>query len=188
MAMTMNRENLWEVSSRTIVYAAIGAALYAIAAQLSFLLPGPGSVSIRPGFALVPFFGFAFGPLVGLFVGLVGNALADQISGWGLLTSWNWSLAVGVVGLLAGLTPMYLSSWMNDKRKVLLAAAVGSVIATVVGLLIVFTDIILGTAEGFNEALTANYAPAVISDVIVVAILVPILVAIWEPVKEQLGR
>ena len=56
------------------------------------------------------------------------------------------------------------------------------------GTTVEFTDILLGTAEGFNEALTANYAPAVISDVIVVAILVPILVAIWEPVKEQLGR
>jgi len=184
----MTRDNLWEVSSRTIVYAAIGAALYALAAQFSVLRPGPGSVSIRPAFALVTFFGFAFGPIVGLFVGLVGNALGDQLSGWGLLTSWNWSIAVGVVGFLAGLTPMYLAGWMRDRTKMLLAAAVGSVIATVVGLLIVFTDVILGTANGFNEALTANYGPAVISDVIVVAILTPILVAIWEPVKEQLGR
>jgi uncharacterized membrane protein len=184
----LTRDNMWEVTSRTIVYAAIGAALYAVASQFSMLLPGPGSVSIRPAFAFVTFFGFAFGPIVGLFVGLVGNMLGDQISGWGLLTSWNWSIAVGVVGFLAGLAPMYLGNMMNSRTGMLIAAAVGSVVATVVGLLIVFTDIVLGTADGFNEALTANYAPAVISDVIVVAILTPILVAAWEPVKAQLGR
>jgi energy-coupling factor transport system substrate-specific component len=185
---TLTRENLWEVSSRTIVYAAIGAALYAIASQFSFLLPGPGSVSVRPAFAFVTFFGFAFGPIVGLFVGLVGNMLGDQISGWGLLTSWNWSIAVGVVGLLAGLTPLYLRNMMQTRSGTLLASAIGSVAATIVGLLIVFSDVVLGTANGFSEALTANYAPAVISDVIVVAILTPILVAAWEPVKDQLGR
>lgn len=186
--MTMNRDNLWEVSSRTIVYAAIGAALYAIAAQFSFLLPGTGSVSLRPAFALVTFFGFAFGPIVGFFVGFVGNAIGDQISGWGLLTSWNWSLAVGAVGLLAGLTPVYLRSWMGDRNRMLAAAAIGSVVATVIGLLIVFTDIVLGTAEDFNAALAQNYGPAVISDIIVVVILTPILVAAWQPVKEMLGR
>jgi uncharacterized membrane protein len=185
---TLTRDNLWDVSSRTIVYAAIGAALYAIASQFSFLLPGPGSVSIRPAFAFVTFFGFAFGPIVGLFVGLVGNMIGDQISGWGLLTSWNWSVAVGAVGLIAGLTPLYLGNMMRTRTGTLAAAAIGSVVATVVGLLIVFTDVILGTAEGFSEALTANYGPAVISDIIVVAILTPILVAAWEPVKDQLGR
>lgn len=185
---TMTRTNLWEISSRTIVYAAIGAALYAIASQFSMIIPGTGSVSIRPAFAFVTFFGFAFGPIVGLFVGLVGNAIGDQISGWGLLTSWNWSIAVGVVGFLAGLAPVYLSSWMGDRTRRLAAAAVGSAIATAVGLLIVFTDIILGTADDFNAALTQNYGPALISDLIVVVILTPILVALWDPIQEQMGR
>jgi uncharacterized membrane protein len=186
--MQMDRSNLWEVSSRTIVYAAIGAALYAVTAQFSFILPGTESVSIRPAFAFITFFGFAFGPIVGLFTGLVGNAIADQISGWGLLTSWNWSVAVGLVGLLAGLTPVYLGGWMNDRGRMLAAAAIGSAIAVIVGLLFVFTDIILGTTENFNSALTVNYIPAVVADVITVVILTPILVAAWQPVKEQLGR
>lgn len=190
--MQMERDrggsNLWEVSSRTIVYAAIGAALYAIGSQFSFLLPGTGSVSIRPAFALVTFFGFAFGPIVGLFTGLVGNAIGDQISGWGLLTSWNWSIAVGLVGLLAGLGPVWFRSWLNDRNRMLIAAAASAVIATIVGLLFVFTDIITGAAENFNVALAQNYVPAVISDVITVAILTPILVAAWQPLKEQLGR
>ena len=108
--MTVDRRSrLWEVTSRTIVYAAIGAALYGI--LLVAQLPIPGStVSVRPAFALVPFFGYAFGPIVGFFTGFVGNAIGDQISGWGCLTSWNWSLANGLVGLIAGLAPLYLAS------------------------------------------------------------------------------
>ena len=76
--MTMpTRSNLWEVTSRTIVYAAIGAALYGI--LLVAQLPIPGStVSVRPAFALVPFFGYAFGPVVGFFTGFVGNAVGTR--------------------------------------------------------------------------------------------------------------
>src|SRR3989304_5396429 len=101
--MGMSRNGLWEVSSRVIVYAAIGAALYAISAQFSMLIPGTASVSVRPGFAFVTFFGFAFGPVAGLFTGLVGNALADQISGWGAVAPWNWSGGGRVGGPLARL-------------------------------------------------------------------------------------
>ena len=80
-----------------------------MAAVFSFLIPGTANVSVRPAFALVTFFGFAFGPIVGFFTGFVGNAIADQISGWGLLTSWNWSLANGLAGLLAGVFGVVLA-------------------------------------------------------------------------------
>ncbi|MEP6681597.1 MAG: ECF transporter S component [Chloroflexota bacterium] len=179
------RSPMWEVTSRTIVYAAIGAALYAIAAQFSFLLPGTANVSLRPGFALVTFFGFAFGPLVGLFVGLVGNALADQISGWGLLTSWNWSIANGLAGLLAGILAYSLRDMIRNR---LLLAAVASALAVIVGFIFVFTDMWLGTADSFGAALADNYIPVVVSNVIVAAILTPILVAAWDPVRESMGR
>lgn len=174
----------WEVSSRTIVYAAIGAALYAVAAQFSFLLPGTDSVSLRPAVALVTFFGFAFGPVAGFFVGLVGNALADQISGWGLLTSWNWSIAVGLIGLIAGWWGATMMSGSNRLVNSVIASAVG----VIIGLLLVFTDIPLGTAENFNVALTGNYLPGVLADLIVCCILTPILVAAWEPVRSSMGR
>lgn len=176
--------SMWEVTTRTIVYAAIGAALYAVAAQFSFLLPGTANVSLRPGFALVTFFGFAFGPVAGLFVGLVGNALGDQISGWGLLTSWNWSVANGLAGLLAGWWAM---SMMRGSNR-LVSAAIASAIAVVVGFLFVFTDLWLGTAESFSVALSDNYLPVVVSNLIVSVILTPILVAAWEPMRESMGR
>jgi energy-coupling factor transport system substrate-specific component len=182
---TVPQDSPWHVSSRTIVYAAIGAALYAVAAQFSFIIPGTASVSMRPGFVIVTFFGFAFGPIVGFFTGLVGNAVADQISGWGLLTSWNWSIANGAVGLLTGLLAVALARSIPNR---LILAAVASAIAIVVGFLIVFSDLWLGTADSFGTALGSNYLPAVITDVIASVILTPILVAIWDPIRESMGR
>jgi energy-coupling factor transport system substrate-specific component len=184
--LTMERNNLWEVTSRTIVYAAIGAALYGI--LLVAQLPIPGStVSVRPAFALVPFFGYAFGPIVGFFVGLVGNGIGDQISGWGALTSWNWSIANGLVGLIAGLAPLYLARWVNgDLRQRAIGGAIAGAIGVVIGFMFVFTDVILqGVTVGATLTL---YIQVVIGDLIGTIILVPILVYAWEPVKAQLGR
>jgi uncharacterized membrane protein len=185
---TMTRSNLWEVTSRTIVYAAIGAALYGVLSLFSFLLPGTTNVSIRPAFALVPFFGYAFGPLVGLFVGFVGNCIGDQLAGYGFLTYWNWSLANGLVGFVAGLAPLYLSSMMNGPlSRRAIAGAIAGVVGSVVGFLFVFSDIWVGGAS-FDSLLTTGYIPIVAADIIVSVILIPVLVYAWEPVKAQLGR
>jgi energy-coupling factor transport system substrate-specific component len=186
-SMTMTRSSLWEVSSRVIVYAAIGAALYGI--LLVAQLPIPGStVSVRPAFALVPFFGYAFGPIVGFFTGLVGNAVGDQISGWGALTSWNWSIANGLVGLIAGLAPMYLGRWVNGSlRDRAIGGAVAGAIAVVIGFLFTFTDVLIQAGNTVGAS-TTLYITVIVSDLIATIILVPILVYAWEPVKAQLGR
>jgi energy-coupling factor transport system substrate-specific component len=180
---TMDRDNLWEVTSRTIVYSAIGAALYGILLVAQIPIPG-STVSVRPAFALVPFFGYAFGPIVGFFTGTVGNAIGDQISGWGALTSWNWSLANGFVGLIAGLAPVYLSRWTNGSLR---DRAIGGAVAGSIGFLFVFTDAILQGMD-VGTILTTLYLPVIIGDLIGTIILVPILVYAWEPVKAQLGR
>jgi uncharacterized membrane protein len=183
----LNRSNLWEVSSRTIVYAAIGAALYGILLVAQIPIPG-STVSVRPAFALVPFFGYAFGPVVGFFTGLVGNAIGDQISGWGALTSWNWSIANGLVGLIAGLAPLYIARWANGSlRDRAIGGAVAGAIAVVIGFLFTFTDVIIQSGNTFGASLTL-YLQVIVADLIATIILVPILVYAWEPVKAQLGR
>ena len=187
-ATTMERSDMWSVGSRTIVYAAIGAALYGVLGLFSFLLPGTTNVTIRPAFALVAFFGYGFGPLVGLFVGFVGNAVIDQLSGYGFLTYWNWSLANGLAGLVAGLAPLYLGRMMMGPiNQRALAGAIAGAVGTVVGFLFVFSDIIVGGTD-FNTLLTTGYIPVVVADVITCAILVPVLVYAWEPLKDRLGR
>lgn len=184
-SMTSSR---WAVDSRVIVYAAIGAALYAVLGLFSFVLPGTTDVQVRPAFALVVFFGYAFGPVVGLFTGFVGNAVIDQIQGSGLLTYWNWSLANGVAGLVAGLAPLYLGGFMNGsvgRRAV--GGAIAGVIASVIGFLLAFVDVAIGGTD-FNTVLTTEYFPVILADVIACVILVPVLVYAWEPLKASLGR
>ena len=184
---TMDRDRLWEVSSRTIVYAAIGAALYGILLVAQVPVPGT-TVSVRPAFALVPFFGYAFGPIVGFFTGLVGNMIGDQLSGWGALTSWNWSIANGIVGLIAGLAPLYLSRWTNGSlRDRAIGGAVAGVIATLIGFLFTFSDLIIQAGQVTLGGVTSFYITVVVADIIATVILVPILVYAWEPVKAQLG-
>jgi uncharacterized membrane protein len=189
MSSTVMQEDrssaMWEVTTRVIVYSAIGAALYGLLAFFSILIPGTANVAVRPAFAIVTFFGFAFGPIVGFFTGFVGNMIADQISGWGLLTSWNWSLANGFVGLLTGVFGVWLATTISNR---LVRSAVAAALAIVIGFLFVFTDIWLGTADDVSVALTANYLPVVASNLIAAVILTPILVAAWDPIRESMGR
>jgi energy-coupling factor transport system substrate-specific component len=185
---TMTKSSMWSIDSRVIVYAAIGAALYGVLGLFSFLLPGTTNVTIRPAFALVTFFGYGFGPIVGLFAGFVGNAIIDQISGYGFLTYWNWSLANGLAGLVAGLAPMYVGAMMTGPiSRRALGGAIAGVVGSIVGFLFVFSDMFVGGMD-FNAVLTTAYIPVVLSDVIACAILVPVLVYAWEPLKEMMGR
>src|SRR5207247_684463 len=187
-SMTMSRSSMWGIDSRVIVYSAIGAALYGVLANFQILIPGTTAVQARPAFALVPFFGYAFGPIVGLFTGLVGNAIGDQISGWGLLTSWNWSIANGLVGLIAGLAPLYLARWVNGNlRDRAIGGAVAGAIAVIIGFVFTFTDLIIQSGNTVG-GVTSFYITVIVADLIATVILVPILVYAWEPVKDQLGR
>ena len=186
--LTMSRSNLWEVSSRTIVYAAIGAALYGVLGFIiNIVIPGSNNVSVRPAYALVPFFGYAFGPVVGLFTGLVGNALLDQLSGYGAFTAWNWSIANGLAGLLAGIFAAAMAGRMSTVTMRVVGAAVVAVVATLIGFLFVFTDIwVFGNS--FEAALTGSYGWVIVPNLIAAVIITPILAAAWEPLKEAIGR
>ncbi len=130
--LTTSKHKMWEVGTREVVYMAIGAALYAIFSYLFngtvFVVPSVSQVSLRPAIAIPMFFGYAFGPVVGLFTGAVGNMFGDALTGFGL--SPQWSVGNGLVGFIAGL------SWLfSDKKKgintVLLISAVLTAIATV---------------------------------------------------------
>ena len=185
---TLSRGGLWEVNSRTIVYAAIGAALYGVLGFLvSIVIPGSNNVSVRPAYALVPFFGIAFGPIVGFFTGLVGNMILDQLTGYGAFTAWNWSIANGLAGLVAGLLAASMSDRLRSSSGRIVGAAIIAALATLIGFLFVFTDIwVFGNS--FEAALTGSYGFVIVPNLIASVILTPILVAAWEPLKESIGR
>jgi energy-coupling factor transport system substrate-specific component len=179
------RESIWAISSRTVVFGAVGAALYAVLGLFSFPIPGTQNVTVRPAIALVPFFGIRFGVVAGFFTGFLGNTLIDIIQGYGL-TYWNWSVANGLVGAIAALLWALLPRFGNDAVR-LVAAGLTAVVANAIGLLFVITDMPI-QGISFSTFLTVNYAPALLANSIAMIILVPALDAIWEPLARRTGR
>ncbi len=190
MAQPQSTPSPWSLTTRVIVYSAIGAALYAVFNWISFAIqiPGAESVSVRPHYGLLTFFGFAFGPVVGFLTGFVGNVVGDQLTGWGAFTSPHWSLANGLAGLIAGLFPVWMASRMTSVGSKALTAAVAGVVATVIGFLVIFLGLVLTPELDFNTILTTEYIPVVIANSIAAAIVTPILVLAWEPISAQMGR
>jgi hypothetical protein len=128
------RENkAWEIGTRQVVWMAIGAALYAVFSWLFngtvFLVPSLSQVSLRPAIAIPMFFGYAFGPVVGFFSGAVGNMFGDALTGFGL--SPQWSIANGLVGLIAGLPMLFM-----DKKKSLNIVLIVSGVLAVLGVVL----------------------------------------------------
>jgi energy-coupling factor transport system substrate-specific component len=181
-------EGPWSITTRVIVYAAIGAALYAVANWTTFAIqiPGTENVSVRPQYGLVTFFGFAFGPIVGFLTGFVGNTVGDQLAYGSAFGSWWWSVANGLAGLLAGLFPLMMARSSGSGRAI--AAGIAAVVATVLGFLFIWIELIIQPEMGFNAILTTEYIPVIIGTSIAAAIVTPILVLAWEPLREQLGR
>ena len=93
---------------------AIGAALYAVFSYLFngtvFVVPSLSQVALRPAIAIPMFFGYAFGPVVGLFTGAIGNTFGDALTGFGLFP--QWSMGNGLVGFVAGLPMLF-----GDKKR-----------------------------------------------------------------------
>lgn len=190
-AMTgMQQSNAWSITTRTIVYAAIGAAIYAVLNWASFSIQVPWSqeVSLRPQFGVVTFVGFAFGPIAGFLAGFVGNSLGDQLAYQDAFGYWWWSFANGLAGFVAGLFPLWMASRMATTGNKALTAAVAGVAATVIGFLFVFVEMFILPESTFDVMLYQNYIPVVIVNAIAAAIVTPILVLAWEPLRDQLGR
>ena len=103
------QSKIWEVGTREVVYMAIGAALYAVLSFIFngtvFAVPSVSQVALRPAVAIPMFFGYAFGPAVGLFTGAVGNMFGDALTGFGL--SPQWSVGNGLIGMVAGMARLF---------------------------------------------------------------------------------
>jgi len=181
---TLPPTKLWAVTSRTIVFGAIGAALYGVLGIFSFVIPGT-QVSIRPAIALIPFIGIRFGPVAGFFVGAVGNAIVDQLTGAGFVTYWNWSLANGLTGLLAGVIAYYWRERPQTAPQLVRAGLIG-VVSAVLGLLFTITDLLLGVKFGYW--LGVEYGLAVLSTGIINLIITPALDRVWKPLQNLTGR
>jgi energy-coupling factor transport system substrate-specific component len=181
------RQDLWRLSTRSVVYMAIGAALYAVLNLItnSWVIPGAQNISIRPGAVIPIFFGVLFGPLVGFFTGFVGNTISDQLT-YGIF--WNWEIGNGLMGLIAGFTPLLVRGayrrWPN-----VVTAAVLSAAGILFGLFVAaFTDQWLYSKISFKAAMTTEWFPAAGSDLLFGIPLLVILLAAWSRARERASR
>jgi energy-coupling factor transport system substrate-specific component len=182
----VTRDGLWRLSTRVVVYMAIGAALYAVLNLITngWVIPGAQNVSVRPGAVIPIFFGVLFGPLVGFFSGFVGNLISDQLT-YGIY--WNWEIGNGLMGFIAGLTPLVIRGayrrWPN-----VVTAAVLSAIGIVVGLgFAALTDPLVSKIT-VGQAITTEWIPAAVSDLLFGIPLLVILLAAWARARERASR
>lgn len=88
-------------SIKTIVATGVGAAIFFILMRFVAIPTGIPNTSIQTSYAFLGLLAALFGPVAGCLAGLIGHALNDLTSGWGLW--WSWIIATGVVGLVIGL-------------------------------------------------------------------------------------
>jgi uncharacterized membrane protein len=165
----------WEVGTREVVWMAIGAALYAVFSWMFngtvFIVPSLSQVSLRPAIAIPMFFGYAFGPVVGFFSGVVGNMFGDALTGFGL--SPQWSIGNGLVGFVAGL-PLLFSTRKKSLDMVLYVSGGLAILGAII--------YILNRAEAnmlFYDDAAGIYGDAQISPFAALSLLVGfILVAV----------
>jgi energy-coupling factor transport system substrate-specific component len=181
-----DRANTWEFGTRQVVYGAIGAALYGALSWATnfFPLPAAGNVTFRPAVAVLIFFGVAYGPWVGLLAGLIGNTLGDLISGFGFY--WHWSVGNGLMGMIPGLV---MAAITDFKARADIIKAVGwGTLGIAVGMLFAsLTEMFMGGID-LNTALFGYFTPAFIGNLVVTAILLPILMIAFAGVAARRGR
>lgn len=121
------------LSAKTVVVIAIGAALYGIGGLPMFGIPVFANTTLKPAMAVLALFSVLFGPIVGFLVGFIGHWVTDLFAGWGVW--FTWVLGSGVVGLVIGLFPKLTKGRLgegvfNSKDYVLFVvlALVGNVV------------------------------------------------------------
>ncbi|MBO9367569.1 MAG: ECF transporter S component [Chloroflexi bacterium] len=182
----MEKKSLWSFGTREVVYAAIGAALYAVVSYLTNFLqiPSAGNVSFRPGVVIPIFFGVAFGPLVGFISGFLGNILGDLLSGYGF---WFWwDLGNGLMGLIPGLIAGSLAGFRDGKS--ILSAEFFAILGIVLGMGLASLSEMWVSGADMATVIGANFIPAAVTNAVNALILLPILMVAYDAVVARSGR
>jgi energy-coupling factor transport system substrate-specific component len=182
-----DRASLWKLSTRSVVYMAIGAALYAVLNLITntWVIPGAQNVSVRPGAVIPIFFGVLFGPIVGFFTGFIGNTISDQLT-YGIF--WNWEIGNGLIGFIAGLTPLVVRGAYRRWPSVVTAAVI-SAVGIVIGIgVAAITDQWLYSKISFSAAVSTEWIPAAGADLLFGIPLLVILLAAWSRARERASR
>ncbi|WP_394143728.1 ECF-type riboflavin transporter substrate-binding protein [Vibrio atypicus] len=143
------------LSAKTVVVIAIGAALYGIGGLPMFGIPVFANTTLKPAMAVLALFSVLFGPIVGFLVGFIGHWVTDLFAGWGV---WlTWVLGSGIVGLIMGFYPTLTKSRLEKgqlNRKDFFLFVVLALVGNIVGYgCSAFLDTLL-YAEPFTKVFT----------------------------------
>ncbi len=183
---TGTKKNIWAFGTNQVVYAAIGAALYAVLtwAFNVWQIPGAGNVGIRPAIVIPMFFGIAFGPIVGFITGFVGNILADMLSGYGFWL-W-WDLGNGIIGLIPGLFSALIYKY-NEQKSIILGE-ISVVLGSALGMGLASLSERWVSGADMNTVLVANFLPAFLTNIVWGLILLPLLMIAYAAIVSRSGR
>ena len=181
-----DNKSTWEFGTRQVVYGAIGAALYGVLSWATnfFPLPAAGNITFRPAVAVLIFFGVAYGPIVGLLAGFIGNTLGDMISGFGFY--WHGSLGNGLMGMIPGLIMASITDF-KDRSQIIKAVGWGALGIAVGMLFASLTEMVMGGID-LKTAIVGYFVPVFLGNLVVTAILLPILMIAFAGVAARRGR
>jgi len=165
--------------TRTLILIIAAALAYGFLNAYSsrLLLPSAPFIALRPQVALPFFLGFAFGPWVGFLTGFLGNMIGDGLSGYGYRHFWNWHIANGIYGLLPGFAHYIgLKEIRTLRRFVIMETIVVATNLIAVGFA-VLTDLLWLKIMQFPESLNSWILPALITNIVLSFVLVPLLLA-----------
>lgn len=148
-----------------------GALFYLVVTVLAYFIPS--HVLIKPGAAVVAFYGVMYGPLAGFGAGFLGALVMDLFFG----SVWlHWNIAVGLIGLLSGLVWMYSDIDQSGALRWRQAASVAAVtaLASALAMLAAGTvDLLLGAPA--NTAFSEWAVPAAVAHAVFAAVGTPLL-------------
>ncbi len=169
-----------------VVAIGIGAALFFVLGRY-VAIPSPvPNTTINIQYGLLGFMACVFGPIAGLFIGLIGHALIDFSWGWGIW--WSWVIASAVCGLVMGLVSKKTAIAREQfGKKSIIRFNIYMVIANVIawGLVAPVLDILI-FAEPANKVFTQG-AVAGISNIITSCIVGTLLCIAYAQVKPKSG-
>lgn len=162
---TGRRAVIW-VTGAVLAYGVFNALL----ARLT--LPGAPIIALRPQIVIPLCFGMVFGPLAGFVVGALGNGVGDLLAGLGV-TFWDWHIGNGLIGMIAGVIARLRVPVRTARvlTSVLLAVVLANAVGLCCGILI--DGLALGRYSA-GEAFLSWYLPAVVTNVILGVVLVPL--------------
>ncbi len=168
------------------MYAAIGAALYAVVtwAFNVWQIPGAGQCGHSPGSGHSDVLRHRFWSDCGTYHGFVGNILADLLSGYGFWI-W-WDLGNGIMGLIPGLFSVLITDFKGG-RSVLLAE-ISVVLGVLLGMGVAAISEMWVSGADMNTVIFANFLPAFITNVLWGLVLLPLLMVAYSAIVTQSGR